>query len=101
MKFTLKVITPEESYMKSKYFAIATFSILGLTEFASAGPLTLGPSSQYYLDDYNNSTIYVIQGTSVINSFAMAYGGSSNGFSEGMLAVTNTGVATNALYQYA
>src|ERR1051326_3885686 len=57
---------------------------------AQATPFT-GPVSAYYLDDYTNHTIYVVQGASVINSFAWAYGagnGADPNSNEGNLAVT-------------
>jgi hypothetical protein len=53
----------------------------------------VGPISPYYLDDVGNETIYVVQGTSVINSFPWAYGvgaGCPAGSNcESSLAVTN------------
>ena len=53
-----------------------------------------GPTSEYYLDQYGStqSTIYVVQGTSVIRSFTTSYGATTYG--EGSLAVTNV-VTTN------
>jgi hypothetical protein len=49
---------------------VAAFAVV-LASSAVAGTFT-GPTSPYYLDDYNNRTIYVVQGTTV-NSFAWAY----------------------------
>ncbi len=57
--------------------------------------------SPYYLDDFRAQTIYVVQGTAVINSFAWAYGslvGGTGPFQEAMLAVTDS-VRTNAYTQ--
>jgi hypothetical protein len=53
-----------------------------------------GPTSPYYLDDYTNQEIYVVQGTSVVNSFPWAYGPGCSQSCEGNLAVTNV-VSTN------
>jgi hypothetical protein len=39
-----------------------------------ATPVFTGPISPYYLDNYNDRHIYVVQGTSVINNFPWAYG---------------------------
>jgi hypothetical protein len=60
----------------------------GLTSAAWASPFT-GPTSPYYLDNYVTETIYEVQGTSVVNSFAWAYDPSCDNACEGMLAVTN------------
>jgi len=67
--------------------------ILGVSSASWAAPFT-GPISPYYLDNYNTDTIYVVQGTSVINSFPWAYGAGTSGcpsgaYCEGGLAVTN------------
>ena len=40
---------------------------------AWASPVFTGPTSPYYLDNYNNQHIYVVQGTSVINRFPWVY----------------------------
>jgi hypothetical protein len=56
-----------------------------------------GPTSPYFLDNYHTQQIFVVQGTSVINSFPWAYGPPCTnyfGFCEGNLAVTNV-VSTN------
>jgi hypothetical protein len=61
---------------------------------AHAAPFT-GPTSPYYLDNYVTQMIYVVQGTSVINSFSWAYSaGNSASYNEANLAVTNV-VTTN------
>jgi hypothetical protein len=66
---------------------------------AQAAPFT-GPVSPYYLDNYEDQTIYVVQGTSVINSFPWAYSaGNGAGYNEGNLAVTNV-VTTNGFGSY-
>jgi len=62
---------------------------------AAAGPFT-GPTSPYYLDNFDQNTIYVVQGTTVINQFPFAYGFRS---SEGTLAVTNV-VSTKGSMSY-
>jgi hypothetical protein len=50
----------------------------------------IGPTSPYYLDNYNTIQIFVVQGTSVINSFPLsAYGGNGN-FQQSSLAVGAT-----------
>ena len=55
---------------------------------AMASPFT-GPNSPYYLDNLANQTIYVVQGSSVINSFAEVYAtGGTESYQEGTLAVT-------------
>lgn len=55
---------------------------------AQADAIFTGPTGAYYLDNYTNGTIYVVQGSSVINSFAVT--GSSTPYSEGRLSVTTT-----------
>ncbi len=73
-----------------------------LTLPAHAGPITFtGPISAYYLDNFSDHRIYVVQGTTVINSFDDAYGalvGGSGTYQEAMIAVTDT-VRTNAFPQ--
>ena len=69
---------------------------------AGIGPATAaftGPTSAYYLDQYNVSqpTIYVVQGTSVIRSFTTSY--SSSTFAEANFAVS-TVVTTNGFGSY-
>ena len=61
---------------------------------AAALPVFTGPTSAYYLDQFNttHATIYVVQGTSVIRSFTTSYS-STNDF-EGIFAVSNV-VTTN------
>ena len=54
-----------------------------------------GPTGAYYLDNANNSTIYVVQGGAVINSFAISYataGGANH--QESSLVVTNVVTTT-------
>ncbi len=58
-----------------------------LTGAATAGPFS-GPTSPYYLNNYEHQTIYVVQGTSVVSSFPWAYSGATR-FPEMMLAVTD------------
>jgi hypothetical protein len=48
----------------------------------------------YYIDNFNDHTIYVVQGTSVIRSFPWAYGPPC-AYCEESLAVTNV-VSTNS-----
>jgi PEP-CTERM motif len=63
-------------------------------EGAHAAAFT-GPGSPYYLDNYVTQMIYVVQGTSVINSFSWAYSaGNDASYNEANLAVTNV-VTTN------
>ena len=69
---------------------------------AGIGPATAaftGPTSEYYLDQYNVSqpTIYVVQGASVIRSFNTSYGSST--FAEANFAVSNV-VTTNGFGSY-
>lgn len=61
-----------------------------------AGPFT-GPTSPYYLDNFSNQTIYVVQGTTVINQFPWAYNAFCPVISncEGVLAVTGSYVSTD------
>ena len=69
-----------------------TFTLIG-TE-AAAAPFT-GPVSPYYLDDYFDFSIYVVQGGTVINHFPWVYSPASySNYNEGILAVTNV-VTTN------
>jgi hypothetical protein len=79
--------------LKITLFAAAT--VLGPSS-SWATPVFTGPISPYYLDNYNDQHIYVVQGTSVINSFPWAYefGPFCRNFCEGNLAVTNV-VSTN------
>jgi hypothetical protein len=87
-------------------FCSAVIPALLAAAGAQAVPFT-GPVSPYYLDDYSNQTIYVVQGTSVINSFPWAYNtNTSQGpgvalgtYNEGNLAVTNV-VTTNGFGSY-
>jgi hypothetical protein len=63
---------------------------------ASAAPFT-GPTSSYYVDNYADSTIYIVQGTSVVGSFALSgYSGNAD-YQQGSLAVGAT-VATHGFY---
>ena len=63
---------------------------------ASAAPFT-GPTSPYYLDDYSNSTVYIVQGASVVGSFALS-GYSGNVYDQqGSLAVGAT-IATHGIF---
>jgi hypothetical protein len=71
-------------------FAVTT--VFG-APYSWATPVFTGPTSPYYIDNFNDHTIYVVQGTSVINSFPWAYHGSGY-YSEGSLGVTNV-VSTN------
>jgi len=75
--------------------AICVAIASSLLAIGAQAALFTGPVSPYYLDNYDTKQIYVVQGTSVINSFAWAYGaGNSAQFNEGNLAVTNV-VTTN------
>ena len=83
-------------------FSLRTIGAVGLAIVpvllagTASAALFTGPTSPYYLDHYgnpaNSAVIYVVQGTSVINSFGTSYGGTS--FGESNLAVTNV-VTTN------
>jgi hypothetical protein len=77
--------------LKIALFAAATLLV---ASSSWATPVFTGPISPYYLDNDSNQTIYVVQGTSVINSFAWAYGPCASSFCEASLAVTNV-VSTN------
>jgi hypothetical protein len=75
-------------------------AVLAFASIALAAPFT-GPTSALYLDNYGTHSIYVVQGATVINSFAYAYGalaGGNGNYQEGMIAVTDT-VRTNAFPQ--
>jgi hypothetical protein len=76
--------------LKIGVFAAAT--MLGVPAWAT--PVFTGPTSPYFLDEYLNHQIYVVQGTSVSYGFAWAYGPACTNFCEGSLAVTNV-VSTN------
>lgn len=55
-----------------------------------------GPVSPYYLDNVDNDTIYVVQGTSVINSFPWTYQTVPGPqYQEAILAIANGYVETN------
>jgi hypothetical protein len=55
-----------------------------------------GPVSPYYLDNWYYQTIYVVQGTSVINSFPWSYEtGNAAARNEGNLAISHGYVTTN------
>jgi hypothetical protein len=55
-----------------------------------------GPVSPYYLDNWYDQTIYVVQGTSVINSFPWTYAAGTGAFNqEAILAIANGHVTTN------
>ncbi len=69
---------------------VASVSIAGA---ASAASFT-GPISPYYLDNSSDRTIYVVQGTSIINSFPWSYACGSE-FCESNLAISNGHVNTN------
>ena len=80
----------------SRVTASAALAILlGMASQVQAAPFT-GPISPYYLDNYEEGRIYVVQGASVINSFPTGYanGGLGTPYQEGNLAVTNV-VSTN------
>ena len=62
----------------------------------SIGARADGPTSPYYLDNYVTQTIYVVQGTSVINSFPWAYSTGGAPSQEGNLAIANGFLTTNA-----
>lgn len=69
--------------------------LLATTAVCWAGSFT-GPSGALFLTDSTNSTIYVVQGNSVVASFPEAYAGS---FSESVIAVTaGNGIATRTYY---
>ena len=84
-----------------RLLATAAWSGLSLMLGASSSwaiPFT-GPTSPYYLDNYGNQTIDVVQGTNVINSFPWFYDPGCTNFCEGSLAVTNV-VSTNWFGSY-
>jgi hypothetical protein len=67
---------------------------------ALASPFT-GPTNPYYLDNDVNDTMYVVQGTKVINSFPLVYNqGNSAPYNESAFAITPNGVVTNGLGSY-
>jgi hypothetical protein len=76
-----------------KITLFATTTLLGAST-SWATPVFTGPTSPYYLDNYGTHRIYVVQGTSVINSFPWAYGPGCSSLCETNLAVTNV-VSTN------
>jgi hypothetical protein len=78
--------------LKIGLFAAAT--LLGASP--SRAVLITGPTSPYYLDNFSDQHIYVVQGTSVINSFPWLHGTPCGNGCEGNLAVTNV-VSTNWL----
>jgi hypothetical protein len=75
-----------------KITLFAAVTLLGASS-SWATPFT-GPTSPYFLDDFVNRTIYVVQGATVVNSFTLAYTPGCTGFCESNLAVTNV-VSTN------
>lgn len=64
-----------------KITLLAAATLLGAPS-SWATPFT-GPTSPYYLDDWSTQEIYVVQGTSVINSFPWAYGPPCSNYCEG------------------
>ncbi len=81
------------SILKLQAACLAVTLSLAATSVRAA-PFT-GPTSPYYLDNYVAKMIYVVQGTSVINSFSWAYSAGNNAsYNEANLAVTNV-VTTN------
>ena len=60
---------------------------------SSFAAFTSGTSGVYYLDDYNNNTIYEVQGTAVIGSFSTS--NFSTGYEGANLAVTNVVTTTS------
>jgi hypothetical protein len=88
-------------FLRSLAIVLCTASVL-FTLPAHAAPITFtGPLSPYYLDEYNTGTIYIVQGTTVINSFEEVYGshvGGTGGSQEAMLVVTDT-IRTNAFQE--
>ncbi len=78
-----------------RLFAVASLAAI-LAPPTQAAVFT-GPASAYYLSDMFNRRIYVVQGTTLVRSFAWAYGaGNAASFNEGMLAVTNV-ITTNGM----
>lgn len=71
---------------------LLTIGFTGLLASSAIASTFTGPTSPYYLDNYYTKTIYVVQGTSVVNSFPWAYGADANGdpYNEGNLAVSST-----------
>jgi hypothetical protein len=63
--------------------------VLGASPSWATLVIRTGPTSPYYLDNWLDGNVYVVQGPSVINTFPWAYG-----TGEGNLAVTNV-VSTN------
>lgn len=66
---------------------LSTLAFASLLAGSAAANTFTGPTSPYYLDNYSTNTIYIVQGTSVVSSFAEAYGTGDN---EGTLAVSDT-----------
>jgi hypothetical protein len=64
---------------------------------AASGAAFTGPTSPYYLDDYSTSTMYIVQGAGVIDSFPLSAYGGNVGNSQGSLAVA-TSVTTHGFY---
>ncbi|MGD9615144.1 MAG: PEP-CTERM sorting domain-containing protein [Alphaproteobacteria bacterium] len=73
--------------------ALGLAASVGLSWTASAA-LTTGPLSPYYLNNSSDQTIYVVQGTSVVDSFPLSYCGGIQ-FCEANLAIANGHVSTN------
>src|SRR6202030_3584975 len=66
------------------------FATILMGTAGSATAAFVGPTSPYYLDNFSTSQIFVVQGTSVINSFPLsAYSGNGN-FQQSSLAVGAT-----------
>jgi hypothetical protein len=60
--------------------------LAALFSAVATAQLTTGPTSPYYLSNWNSQTIYVVQGNAVIDTFPWAGNGN---YSDGMIAVSS------------
>jgi hypothetical protein len=70
--------------------ALGFAASVGIASAAWAGPV-----SPYYLNNYDDRTIYVVQGSTVINSFPWSYSSPDCVYCEANLAIANGHVNTN------
>jgi hypothetical protein len=82
-------------FSKLMLAGLTALSLGTMMEAVQAAPLTVGTTSAYYLNNYADNRIYVVQGTSVINSFLKTRSG---GQQEGNLAVSNGVISTKSFY---
>jgi hypothetical protein len=74
--------------------ALGLATLFGVSWASWADPFT-GPISPYYLSNIADQTIYVVQGTSVINSFPWHYDPGCDNDCEAVLAISNGHINTN------